>query len=86
MDIQEIIGFLKIFGVILLLSLIFSLIFICGCTRIIITLDTISCKKTAEKLNYKCEYSIWTGCVLENAKGHKFLLEQLRNLQLQEVE
>jgi hypothetical protein len=45
-----------------------------------------SCKKTAENLNYKCEYSVWTGCILENSKGHKFLLDQLRNLQVQEEE
>lgn len=49
------------------------------------SIDNFSCKKTAEKLNYNYEYSIWAGCILENAKGHKFLLEQLRNLQIQEV-
>ena len=44
------------------------------------TLDNISCHKVAKKLNYSCEYSIWTGCVLENNNNKKFLLEQLRQV------
>ena len=42
-------------------------------------LDATTCTKTAQKLNYKYEYSIWTGCVLDDGK-HKFLLEQLRKV------
>ena len=43
-------------------------------------IDAISCSKTAEVLGYKCQYSIWTGCVIEKPNGEKFLLEQLRDI------
>lgn len=43
-------------------------------------IDNFSCHKTAKTLNYSCEYSIWTGCVLENKNGDKFLLDQLREM------
>ena len=41
--------------------------------------DKYSCYKTAQKLNYKYDYSIWTGCILDDGQ-HKFLLEQLREI------
>lgn len=44
-------------------------------------IDNITCHKTAEKLNYSCEYNIWTGCVFTDKKGKKFLLEQLREVE-----
>ena len=43
------------------------------------SLDKTTCTRTAQKLGYKYEYSIWTGCVLDDGK-HKFLLEQLRKV------
>ena len=43
-------------------------------------IDAISCSKTAEVLDYKYQYSIWTGCVVEKPNGEKFLLEQLRDI------
>lgn len=49
-------------------------------TWLFIRIDAYSCKKTAEKLNYKCEYSVWTGCVLQDTNGKKFLLDQLREI------
>ena len=42
--------------------------------------SNVSCHKTAETLNYSCEYNIWTGCVLTEPNGRKFLLEQLREV------
>lgn len=60
----------------------------CGCFLIFLIailifayfIDNISCHKTAKTLSYSCEYSIWTGCVLENKNGDKFLLKQLRKM------
>lgn len=46
-------------------------------------LDNISCNKTAEKLNYKGEYSFFTGCVMTDKQGHKFLLNQNRRIEVQ---
>lgn len=45
-----------------------------------ISWDAYSCKKTAEKLNYKYEYSAWTECILQDTNGKKFLLKQLREI------
>ena len=42
-------------------------------------IDKYSCSQTAIKLSYKYEYSIWTGCVLDDG-NRKFLLEQLREV------
>ena len=41
--------------------------------------DKYSCSQTATKLSYKYEYSVWTGCVLDDG-NRKFLLEQLREV------
>ena len=46
---------------------------------IVYSIDKYSCYKTAQKLNYKYDYSIWTGCILDDGQ-HKFLLEQLREI------
>lgn len=44
------------------------------------TIDIKSCSVTSEKLGYKSEYSIWTGCILIDKNNNKFLLEQLRQI------
>ena len=41
--------------------------------------DKYSCYRTAQKLNYKYDFSFWTGCILDDGQ-HKFLLEQLREI------
>ena len=46
-------------------------------------LDNISCNKTAEKLGYKAEYSFFTGCVITDKQGYKFLLDQNRRIEVQ---
>lgn len=45
-------------------------------------LDNISCNKTAEKLGYKGEYSFFTGCVVTDKQGYKFLLDQNRRIEV----
>lgn len=44
-------------------------------------LEKISCHKVAETFGYKCVFTVWTGCVLEDNNGKKFLLEQLRKVE-----
>lgn len=60
--------------------IVFVVIPIIVLTWLVIAADTYSCKKTAEKLDYKYEYSVWTGCVLQDTNGKKFLLDQLREV------
>lgn len=49
---------------------------------LLISLDSYSCRKTAESLGYGYEYSVWTGCILRDTNGKKFLLDQLRELKM----
>ena len=42
-------------------------------------LDKTSCEQTSKVLGYKCQYSIWTGCIVETKNGN-MLLEQIRNV------
>jgi hypothetical protein len=65
---------------IITIFIVFVVIPIIVLTRLIIAADAYSCKKTAEKLDYKYEYSVWTGCVLQDTNDKKFLLEQLREI------
>ena len=41
----------------------------------------ISCNAKASALGYKCEYHIFSGCVLTKPNGKKVLLEQLRDFE-----
>ena len=41
----------------------------------------ISCHAKANALGYKCEYRLFSGCVLEKPNGKKVLLEQLRDFE-----
>ena len=66
--------FLQIVGWIIFAVLLVSLIV----GGVLVNLDRISCNKTATAIGYKSEYSVWTGCVVENPDGKKMLLEQLR--------
>jgi len=43
--------------------------------------DLISCNAKANSLGYKCEYHIFSGCVLTKPNGKKVLLEQLRDFE-----
>lgn len=43
-------------------------------------LDAFSCSQKAKALEFKSEYSIFTGCVVTKSDGTKILLEQLRNI------
>ena len=69
----------EIFGIIVgvFLTVLIMVGIVCG---IQFGIDAISCSKTTEVLGYKCQYSIWTGCVVEKPNGEKFLLEQLRDI------
>lgn len=39
-----------------------------------------TCHITAKKLNYKCEYDIFAGCIIEKENGKKVLLRQMREM------
>ena len=65
--------------IIFIASLIFCILFF-GLYMLGIKCEKKSCYKIAKTLNYKCEYSIWTGCVLTDKNNKKFLLEQLRQV------
>lgn len=41
----------------------------------------ISCNVKASALGYKCEYNLFSGCVLTKSNGKKVLLEQLRDFE-----
>ena len=41
----------------------------------------ISCNAKASALGYKCEYNLFSGCVLTKPNGKKVLLEQLRDFE-----
>ena len=69
----------EMFGIIV--GAFFTILIIGGIViGILLGVDAISCSKTAEVLDYKYQYSIWTGCVVEKPNGEKFLLEQLRDV------
>ena len=53
------------------------LLFVLG--LIVVGIDKTTCYKTAKKLNYQCEYSVWTGCVVIKSNDEKALLKQLRD-------
>ena len=44
-----------------------------------IQMDKYSCERTASELGYKCQYSIWTDCLVIKDDGSKVLLKQLRD-------
>lgn len=39
------------------------------------------CKEIAKRFNYKYEFTLFTGCILEKPNGNKFLLEKLRSIE-----
>lgn len=69
---------------IITIIIVFVVIPIIVLTRLLIAADAYSCKKTSEKLDYKYEYNVWTGCILQDTNGKKFLLDQLRELKMRD--
>lgn len=63
----------------------FTIIFIIITFALLILLnyaeDLISCNAKASALGYKCEYHLFSGCVLTKPNGKKVLLEQLRDFE-----
>lgn len=40
-----------------------------------------SCKEISKIFNYKYEYTLFTGCILEKPNGNKFLLKKLYSVE-----
>lgn len=60
------------------IGLLIIILLFCGIFFIGFKSEELRCTTKAKALDYKCEWGIWQGCVLEKPNGDKILLEKLR--------
>ena len=51
------------------------------CLGITCVCENYRCSEVGKTLNYKTEWSYWTGCVVTKPDGSKVLLKQMRDME-----